>query len=363
MTMLQSFVMAMMILKMHANIHATPVVTAFHLPIPAYRAQYRLSYHHQQHPPPHRLRYPHDKLLHPLHMFTGIVEDIGTIVAFEEQPHSNDEQGVTAVWDGTTSTTNSSSTIMTIQTSSSLHTNPNDSILASAYLGCSISVSGVCLTATHLDLQQHQFTVGLAPETLRKTYFGSSTTTTTSSSSSSSPLSSTMIGRRVNLERAAAISNGSAANGVDTATSRNSGHYVQGHIDDVGTIVNRIQDQDSLVYTVQVPASIFPYIVPKGFIAVDGTSLTVITTDIDTSTFTFMLIAYTQQHTIIPTKQIGDLVNIEVDILSKYAIANQYNSNYNNNMDLSQLLSRLHTLEQRITQLEDQVNAATVNRL
>lgn len=243
-----------------------------------------------------------------LNMFTGIVEDMGTILEFEEREN-------VLLWDGSTA---SKGTIMTIQTS------PDKDIILdnekNAYVGCSISVSGVCLTATSIDMTNKQFTVGLAPETLRKTYFGQI-----------SP--STLIGSKVNLERASEIG------------FRNSGHFVQGHVDDVGTIIERKVENDSLVYRIQVKEELMSYIVPKGFIAIDGTSLTVIDTDPTNHSFTFMLIEYTQKHIIIPTKQIGDIVNIEVDVLAKYSDATLRQS----------ILPRLDALETKVRQLEGEL--------
>jgi riboflavin synthase alpha subunit len=124
---------------------------------------------------------------------------------------------------------------------------------------CSICVSGVCLTATALDPIQRTFTVGLAPETLRKTYF-----------------SSLQPGQAVNLERASEIG------------GRNSGHFVQGHVDGTGTMVSKQPDQDSLAITIQLDnPDLIKYVVPKGFIAIDGTSLTVV--DVDPVAKTFSL--------------------------------------------------------------------------
>ena len=262
------------------------------------------------------------------YMFTGIVEDMGTIIALEER---ND----VPLWDGTIHISNeeTNTTVMTIQTSE------QSLILSdtkSAYLGCSISVSGVCLTATHIDFTQQQFTVTLAPETLRKTYFGHI-----------QPFDA-LIGSRVNLERAAEMSSGN---------SRNSGHYVQGHVDDIGTIVDRHNDNDSIVFTIQVPQELMTYIVPKGFIAIDGTSLTVMDTNPTNATFTFMLIPYTQQHIIIPYKNVGDYVNIEVDILSKYAITANRNSNNNNNSGSSNADAMICKMQEQIDALEQRVKA------
>ena len=120
--------------------------------------------------------------------------------------------------------------------------------LGQASLGCSIAVNGVCLTVTEFD--DASFKVGLAPETLRR-----------------SNLADLSEGSPVNLERAL------------PADGRNSGHFVQGHVDDVGVIKELRPDGDSLYVTVQPPARLMPYIVPKGFIAIDGTSLTVCDVD------------------------------------------------------------------------------------
>jgi len=122
------------------------------------------------------------------HMFTGIVEEMGTVTSFEKRDDM-------VLWDGSTGT----GTELTIEASG---------VLEGAYLGCSICVSGVCLTAT--ELTENTFKVGLAPETLDKTYF-----------------QSLKSGDAVNLERASEIG------------GRNSGHFVQGHVDGVGEIIDK----------------------------------------------------------------------------------------------------------------------------
>jgi riboflavin synthase len=225
-------------------------------------------------------------------MFTGIIEEMGTVVQLEERDD-------VTLWDGSTG----KGTVLTVQ---------GDVVLEGAYLGCSIAVSGVCLTATALDLDKKQFSVGLAPETLRRTYLGD-----------------LHPGDAVNLERASEIG------------GRNSGHFVQGHIDSTGTIVDRWTDEDSLFYRIQVDNSLMPYIVPKGFIAIDGTSLTVVDANPATSTFTFMLIEYTQKKIVVPAKLKGDRVNIEVDVLAKYSEA-----------ALAPVLPRLDALEAKVKELE-----------
>jgi riboflavin synthase len=239
-----------------------------------------------------------------LSMFTGIVEEIGTVVALEE---TNDM----VLWDGSTGT--GTGTILKVQAKT---------VLDGAYVGCSICVSGVCLTATALS--DHEFTVGLAPETLRRTYLGQ-----------------LRAGDAVNLERASEIG------------SRNSGHFVQGHVDGTGEIVDRWTEQDSLFFRIRVSskAQLLPYIVPKGFIAIDGTSLTVVEVDHETTTFTFMLIEYTQKKIVVGKKNVGDQVNIEVDVLAKYAEAT-----------LAPVLPRLAAMEAKIVELEQKLAAAMVSK-
>jgi riboflavin synthase len=227
------------------------------------------------------------------HMFTGIVEEMGTVVALEER-HD------VALWDGTVG----SGTELTIAA---------DVVLQGAYLGCSICVSGVCLTATALE--DGQFKAGLAPETLKRTH-----------------LKHLKAGDKVNLERASEIG------------GRNSGHFVQGHVDGTGKILEKYPDQDSLWLKVQVSDDLLPYIVPKGFIAIDGTSLTVVDVDYKEKWFTFMLVEYTQKHIVVPLKNVGDLVNLEVDVLGKYS-----------EKALSALIPRLEALEARVVSLEKEL--------
>ncbi|XP_047337875.1 riboflavin synthase [Impatiens glandulifera] len=160
-------------------------------------------------------------------------------------------------------------------------------VLEGVNLGDSIAVNGTCLTVTEFD--ESEFTVGLAPETLRKT-----------------SLIELKSGSLVNLERAM------------TPTTRMGGHFVQGHVDGTGEIVSTVTEGDSLWVKVKTKPEILRYIVGKGFIAVDGTSLTVVEVFEEESCFNFMLVAYTQQKIVIPLKKVGQKVNLEVDILGKY---------------------------------------------
>ena len=159
------------------------------------------------------------------------------------------------------------------------------SVLADVQLGHSIAINGTCLTVT--EFNSEFFTVGLSPETLRCTNLGD-----------------LLPAAEVNLERSL------AANG------RIGGHFVQGHVDGTGVIAKKQAEGDSLWLTIEAAPDLLRLIVPKGYVAIDGTSLTVV--DVTSTYFTFMLVAYTQTHITLPRKPAGDRVNIEVDILGKY---------------------------------------------
>ncbi|XP_077212507.1 lumazine-binding family protein [Tasmannia lanceolata] len=162
-------------------------------------------------------------------------------------------------------------------------------VLSDVKLGDSIAVNGTCLTVTEFDTESSHFTVGLSPETLRKT-----------------SLSELKPGSFVNLERAL------------QPTTRMGGHFVQGHVDGTGEIVSLEVEGDSLWVKVRTSPELLKFIVPKGFIAVDGASLTVVRVFDEESCFNFMLVAYTQQKVVIPLKSVGQKLNLEVDILGKY---------------------------------------------
>jgi riboflavin synthase len=119
------------------------------------------------------------------------------------------------------------------------------------------------------------------------------------------------VGDKVNLERA-----------MDS-NKRFGGHMVQGHVDNTVKIINIKPEGNSIWYTFQmeeVDKDKMRYVIPKGFICLDGTSLTVCDVDDDKRTFSIMMIAHTQAHVIMPLKKIGDRVNVEVDMLAKYAL-------------------------------------------
>ncbi|XP_058746924.1 riboflavin synthase-like [Vicia villosa] len=193
-------------------------------------------------------------------LFTGLVEEIGTVKQIGASPDGGFDLKVNA-----------------------------KTVLDGVNLGDSIAVNGTCLTVTQFDTETSDFTVGLAPETLRKT-----------------SLSELETGSPVNLERAV------------TPVTRMGGHFVQGHVDGTGEIVSMVPEGDSLWVKVRVEKELLKYIVPKGFIAVDGTSLTVVDVFDDEVCFNFMLVAYTQEKIVVPMKKVGQKVNLEVDILGKY---------------------------------------------
>ncbi|KAI8098622.1 alpha subunit of riboflavin synthase [Halteromyces radiatus] len=202
-------------------------------------------------------------------MFTGLVEIIGTVTSVIEQDKS--ESG----GNGWTITIGGAA-----------------NILGDCHIGDSIAINGTCLTVTEFD--QDSFKVGVAPESLRRTNLGQ-----------------LQVGSKVNLERA-----------MD-AQKRFGGHMVQGHVDATVEIIAIKPEGNSLWFTFKVAdqdKDIMRYIIPKGFITLDGTSLTVCDVDDDLFTFSIMMIAHTQEHVIMPTKSIGDRVNVEVDMLAKYAL-------------------------------------------
>ena len=151
--------------------------------------------------------------------------------------------------------------------------------------GESVSVEGVCSTVQSFD--RNSFQVVYMPETLRKTTLGE-----------------LKAGGAVNLERCL------------TLQSLIGGHLVQGHVDTTARIKSIQNEGEARLYTFQLAPRFSLYIVPKGSIAVDGISLTVVQTT--RSTFQCSLLAYTLEHTTLGDKRPGQQVNIEVDILGKY---------------------------------------------
>ena len=151
--------------------------------------------------------------------------------------------------------------------------------------GGSVAVNGVCLTATAFD--RNSFTVDIMPETLKRTNLGT-----------------LRIGDRVNLERPLAL-------GGEVG-----GHLVQGHVDDTGRVASIRWEGEAELMGIEAPAGVMRFIVTKGFIAVDGISLTVVTRD--AGSFRFSIVDYTRQQTTLGVRKVGDPVNLEVDIIAKY---------------------------------------------
>lgn len=158
-------------------------------------------------------------------------------------------------------------------------------VLEGTNLGDSLSVNGACLTVTSLSTDS--FTIEVMPETLRRTNLGH-----------------LRSGDLINLERALTLS------------GRLSGHLVQGHVDGIGQLLSLTPESGATLASFSAPREIGRYIVEKGFIAVDGVSLTVVSCD--ATTFTVSLVGYTQHNTNLGVKNIGSPVNLEVDILAKY---------------------------------------------
>ena len=160
-----------------------------------------------------------------------------------------------------------------------------EGVMEGMKLGDSMAVNGTCLTV--VEFGEDSFRVDLAPETLRRTSLGE--------------LSE---GSRVNLERPLAVSD------------RLGGHIVQGHVDAAGRVMSVRPEGDCFVFRVRAPKRLIPYIVEKGFIGVDGISLTVVKKG--AASFTVSVIPYTLSNTNLQEKSAGNRVNLEVDILAKY---------------------------------------------
>ncbi len=151
--------------------------------------------------------------------------------------------------------------------------------------GDSIAVNGACLTVT--DFDRASFSVDVMPETLQHTNLGL-----------------LKAGDSVNLERPTALG------------GKMSGHLVQGHVDNTGRIIALEWEGEALLLQFEAPTEILRYAVPKGFIAVDGISLTI--TEKDSSSFRVSVVEYTRQNTTLGSRKKGDVVNLEVDIIAKY---------------------------------------------
>lgn len=185
-------------------------------------------------------------------MFTGIIEEVGTVLSAANGK-------------------------LVIKASKVLE--------QKALSGASIAVNGVCLTVA--DSSAGKFTADVMPQTMRLTNLGKLS-----------------AGSRVNLERAMA------------ADGRFGGHIVSGHIDGTGTVESIIAEGNAVWLTVNCPQELLRYILPRGSIAVDGVSLTA--ANVADDSFRVSLIPHTRQETTLLNHKVGDLVNLETDVIGKY---------------------------------------------
>lgn len=188
-------------------------------------------------------------------MFTGIVEEIGTVLRISRGAHS---------------------AVLMIRAAR---------VLEGTMIGDSISVNGVCLTVTELGTDT--FSVDVMHETLDR-----------------SSLATLRSGSRVDLERAMPMN------------GRFGGHIVSGHIDGTGRILSIRRDDNAIWYTIAAQPSILRYIVEKGSVAIDGISLTV--ARVDEHSFSISAIPHTISVTVLADRREGDVVNLENDIIGKY---------------------------------------------
>ena len=209
-------------------------------------------------------------------MFTGIVEEVGTVVSIMPGTPTDGATGGTG---GTEGTSAGAEADVRLTVRGAL-------VTSDAALGDSISVSGVCLTVADLP-GDGTFTADVMPESLRRTALGS-----------------LAPGDPVNLERAV------------RADGRLGGHVVQGHVDGVGTIVSRTPGPRWDDVVVELPAELAGYVAEKGSIAVSGVSLTV--THVGPDRFGVSLIPTTLEATTLGHLQPGSAVNLEVDVIAKY---------------------------------------------
>ena len=152
-------------------------------------------------------------------------------------------------------------------------------------IGDSINVNGACLTVTRLDAAS--FSVDIMPETVRRSNLGQ-----------------LKVGDGINLERALMFG------------GRLGGHLVQGHVDAMGRVASMRWEGDTLIPEIEAPTEVMRYVVEKGFIAVDGLSLTVVSRR--AASFSVSIVEYTRTNTTIGERHVGDSINLEADIIAKY---------------------------------------------
>lgn len=196
-------------------------------------------------------------------MFTGLVETIGTVIEYKKFKSSNTSDNWVSVTIGDVG-----------------------SILVDCHIGDSIACNGICTTVT--EFTEDTFKIEISPETFARTDVGK-----------------WKVNSKINLERAVGLK------------ERFGGHYVQGHIDTVASIVSRIPQGNSILFGFSIRDKDYTkYIVEKGFISIDGVSLTINKIEKD-GTFYISMIPLTQKSVAIPLKKINDEVNIETDVVGK----------------------------------------------
>lgn len=206
-------------------------------------------------------------------MFTGIVEEIGTVKHIQKAANS-----------------------MQLTITAKL-------VLEDIHLGDSIAVNGVCLTV--ISFQTNEFTVDVMPETVKAT-----------------AIRKLASGTVVNLERAM------------PANGRFGGHIVSGHVDGVGIILKKRPMENAVYIDFQIPEEVSRYCIEKGSIAIDGTSLTIFS--VTSTTMTVSLIPHTYKETVLGMKKERDEVNLECDMLGKYVL-HQLKGGQNSNITKSYL--------------------------
>jgi len=188
-------------------------------------------------------------------MFTGLIEDLGTVRELRRE-----------------------SNLVRLTVGTAIPA-------AELNLGDSVAVNGICLTVVAIGTGS--FTADVSPETLER-----------------STLGQLAAGSRVNLERALRLSD------------RLGGHLVSGHVDAIATISERLQDRNAIRFTFRLPAAVNRFVAEKGSVAIDGISLTV--NAVTDETFTVAVIPHTLAMTTLQEKKSGDRVNIETDLIARY---------------------------------------------
>ncbi len=216
-------------------------------------------------------------------MFTGLIEEMGTVKSVKRRAGSM-ELTISGK-----KVTEDLPSVRSNPTPKGTDAAPLVRISNGVKKGDSISVNGVCLTVTSYELRVTSFKVDVSPETLKKTNLGELKT-----------------GEKVNLEKALKIGD------------RLGGHFVTGHIDGVGIIKKRIKEGSTFLFEIEAPDEIMNYIIPKGSIAVDGISLTIVNFSKDR--FSVSVIPHTLEVTTLGFKRVGDKVNLEADMIGKYVV-------------------------------------------